>query len=89
MNLINLKHIKNTKMKGYHNIEIGKSEICASKCTVEIDRIIWDDGCVRCFYENGHEKSAKVLIQDGTKWNFTERDENGKIIKEWNEPVKQ
>jgi antitoxin component YwqK of YwqJK toxin-antitoxin module len=76
-------------MKGYHNIEIGRNQICGCPCTVEIDCIIWDDGCERYYYENGHEKSAKVFFDDKKKCNFTERDENGKIIKDWTENIKK
>ena len=47
----------------------------------------WDDGCYRIYHDNGREKEAKVMFHDKTMWNFTFRDETGKIIEEYNERV--
>jgi len=36
------------KIVGYHNIKLGRNIICGCECYcyIEIDKIIWYDGCI-------------------------------------------
>lgn len=75
-------------MIGFHKYRMGRSKLFDCGCNVEIDRIIWDDGCIRIWYNNGKEKYSKVLCEKGTMWSFVERDIDGKIIKQYLKKIK-
>jgi hypothetical protein len=58
------------------------------KCEIhENGDTFWEDGCYRKYYDNGHEKEAKVINYEHTIWYYTFRDENGNIIRETKERV--
>ena len=73
---------------------MNKTELFGIECEIEYfnndkyKSIYWVDGCYRLFYENGHEKEAKVIISKTLSndkkqhWHYCYRNDNGNIIKE-------